>query len=321
IRGRLFKIAIIFRFKQLFVFLLFSSIFLLISASLPFVSNGSDATVGQFPSQVTVRNLFKGHPDNNYVICGGAIITAEKILSAAHCFKTKNVITRPKYLQVVVGSTDLWEARDELRYRIQKLFVHPQYTEVPSYFDLAVLIVERKIEFISHFVEPINLPTTNHIFVPRENVTIVGWGKVHPNRRLSSKLQFAVVQVQSYESCLHVLHPNPELMICAGSKGTQSTKGDSGGPLIHNNSLVAVVSFGASDPSSYYPSTYIKVYPAKKWIKNPKETFYVRSWLNIYVGFMISLILYSCLIIGIFIVRRDFSLYASLAYSINFDVH
>jgi secreted trypsin-like serine protease len=59
------------------------------SAIKPFIVNGEPATLGQFPFQVYVL-LDKDRTS----ACGGSLIHPEWVLTAAHCVKYDNLMTR-----------------------------------------------------------------------------------------------------------------------------------------------------------------------------------------------------------------------------------
>jgi len=58
-------------------------------------------------------------------------------------------------------------------------------------------------------------------------------------------------------------------MLCAGDSLNfmiDACEGDSGGPLIHDDTLIGVVSFGAGCGVPFYPGVYTDVWYYKDWI-------------------------------------------------------
>ena len=44
-------------------------------------------------------------------------------------------------------------------------------------------------------------------------------------------------------------------------------KGDSGGPVVYNNKLIGIVSFGVGCAQPGYPGVYARIPPLRDWIK------------------------------------------------------
>ena len=92
-------------------------------------------------------------------------------------------------------------------------------------------------------------------------------------------LQKAVLGVHSFGNCVAEwkrrmpgLVLNPSTQICAGEKGKDSCKGDSGGPLLimtgsERYVQSGITSFGSRDCGDGTPGVYTKVSAFIKWIK------------------------------------------------------
>lgn len=129
------------------------------------IVNGSNATDGQFPHQVSLRKSL----DNTH-FCGGSIITSKWILTAAHCPKFSEGLE----IIAVVGIIKL----DQIGsiYRIDKVHIHPEYNiETGSRHDIALLQTSTEIVF-NELVRPIALARRN---TPANvAVTVSGWGSI-----------------------------------------------------------------------------------------------------------------------------------------------
>ena len=71
------------------------------------------------------------------------------------------------YLSGSEGST--------VRARVARIITHPSYNSDTADFDVAVLELGRPLPFSRH-VQPVCLPAASHIFPPRKNCLISGWG-------------------------------------------------------------------------------------------------------------------------------------------------
>merc|ERR1712198_106697 len=87
-----------------------------LGARLPYIVNGEDAQVGAWPWQASLQRPFGGSH-----FCGGAVISDEWILTAAHCIGGTRI-------NVVVGQHDLdHEYGQPEVYSSDKIIVHADY--------------------------------------------------------------------------------------------------------------------------------------------------------------------------------------------------
>lgn len=94
--------------------------------------------------------------------CGGTIISANFVLTAAHCLRHSS---DPGYYVVRVGTLDCtWWGTI---YEVEELFIHPNYTFEPLRNDIAALKLKTSIEFGKR-VQPI--PMVDATFINDNNV-------------------------------------------------------------------------------------------------------------------------------------------------------
>ena len=99
-------------------------------------SGGTNAQAGEFPYQVSLQQ-------NGGHFCGGSLISATHVLTAAHCiYETVKKRVPQRALQVEVGSNRIGSGA---KYRIRKIAYHKNYRHSgePVFYpnDIAVIHV------------------------------------------------------------------------------------------------------------------------------------------------------------------------------------
>lgn len=83
--------------------------------------------------------------------CGGVIIGESWILCAAHCFmmniSNHSVIIDSRNLSVTAGSNTWKDHPNQLRYCVDKIFIHEEFNETELSNDLAILKLSRPLDF------------------------------------------------------------------------------------------------------------------------------------------------------------------------------
>lgn len=129
------------------------------------IIGGSSAVKGQFPYQVSLREIY-----SHKHFCGGAIIHEHFILTAGHCFFQFQFQSLSFY--GIVNKTD---ATDEgIRVEFRGVIPHPDFGVMGPKPDIALIITKDRLIF-TDFVKPVKLPTQNHIESGTRAV-ISGWG-------------------------------------------------------------------------------------------------------------------------------------------------
>lgn len=160
-------------------------------------------------------------------LCGGVLVRADKVLTAAHCARQFKAV--PKQLRVTFGRTDV-KKRNGTTYRVKKIWVHPGYrvtefegVEVP-HNDIAVLTLAGKVKK----TKPVKLTgfTGSRGFV-------LGWGSTSETRPVDSRLRKAAVPLVGESECRSVYGDDLDAgMVCAGSEKAAACRFDDGGPLV-----------------------------------------------------------------------------------------
>ena len=242
------------------------------------IVGGSQAPYGAFPWQAHIKVRRGGYWVHH---CGGAVISPQHILTAAHCMVTHD---RDQYL-VVLGDHTL-ESREqhEAAFSIDKIVIHPAYSKPTKQHDLAVLRLRAgpdKKSVFSPRVAAVCLPEPFERPAAGTECIVSGWGLTDPadDASLASTLLAARVAVISEKRCSSAKvyggrsHFFPEGTLCAGylGGGVDACGGDSGGPLAcrldGRFQLVGLVSWGDSCAGVNKPGVYTRVAQYTDWIR------------------------------------------------------
>uniref|UniRef100_A0A131YP18 Coagulation factor n=1 Tax=Rhipicephalus appendiculatus TaxID=34631 RepID=A0A131YP18_RHIAP len=224
--------------------------------------------------------IFKG----DKFICGGSLLDADTVLTAAQCFydvKGDNDIGKYK---VRLGILDLNETAKTANSHVANLSVlrirpHEDYRARRFYNDIALVKTATKVAYSSH-ISPVCLPQP--YFELSGPVTVLGWGQSVFGGELSSRLQERHASVISNKECEEIFRQVPSFLttategiaqsiVCAHNEtGVDSCQGDSGGPMLARGPdsrwyVVGLVSFGIGC-GGRYPGGYTRVTAFLDWI-------------------------------------------------------
>ncbi|MEE4262642.1 MAG: serine protease [Desulfobacteraceae bacterium] len=217
-----------------------------LSASKPFIVGGSSTPLGKYPEYALL--WVDGLDGNFYAICGGSLITSDKVLTAAHCtvdFTTSRLAAIPQFHSFSEDAT-----YDNLISVTQKI-EHPDYDkQTGRNNDIAILTLGEPTTTARAKI----YGGTNQ-FV-EYTATVIGTGRLSDNGDTPNILQEVNLPIVSNTKCASVWGASSitPAMVCAGgtsSGGIGACSGDSGGPLFvvldGERVQAGIVSWGPND--------------------------------------------------------------------------
>lgn len=230
-----------------------------------FIIGGTPARIEDFYWQVLLIY-------DNVPFCGGSIITARKIVSAAHCTARINQISR---FQMRAGSSQY--NGGGVLVKATRIVQHPSFN-VPTLYnnDVAVILLREALAF-SPAIGAISI---DNYQPPVGTVgTVSGFGATSVGDNRPSNLHSVNVPVVDQRTCATNYQNYPgrarvtDNMLCAGLLGTggkDACQGDSGGPLIVRQNgratLIGIVSWGHKCADPKYPGVYTRTSVYINWI-------------------------------------------------------
>ncbi|XP_075240502.1 anionic trypsin-like isoform X2 [Convolutriloba macropyga] len=213
---------------------------------------------------------------NDRVICTGAMIASNLVLTAAHCFDDahKYVLFVGKY-----HTERHFTEQKSQKLRIKNYTLHPDYDIKTADNDFAIVQLEQKAE-INGFVNTICLPDA-HVKISEDMMCFVaGWGTTaFGTLNYPKVLQEVYIPILKPSVCEKAFNTHKTMftknMICAGYLNAEadSCQGDSGAPLMCKKPsgqffIGGLVSWGNGCAKKGFPGVYSRVPVAANWIES-----------------------------------------------------
>ncbi|WP_112261798.1 S1 family peptidase [Lentzea terrae] len=216
----------------------------------PMIVGGTRASTSTYPWVVYLAS------STGSQFCGGTLVKANKVVTAAHCVKGRT----PASTRVVHGRDDKQSSVGTVA-SVTKIWVHPSYTTATAGYDVAVLTLDRSI---SSATLPLATPADTALYTAGNSALILGWGTTSSGGSASRYLLKANVPLTSDATCktAYSQYSNTS-MVCAGypQGGTDTCQGDSGGPLVYGGKLIGDTSWGRGCAAAGYPGVYGRIAP------------------------------------------------------------
>jgi hypothetical protein len=242
------------------------------------IVGGQEADPGEWPWQVAL--VQKGEDAYFGQFCGGSLLSAGWVLTAAHCVED----TVASEVDVIAGIHDLRTPDpDYQRVAVSTIAVHPEWDPNTYDNDIALLKLNSSIlpRPASGSVLPIafaNLVPANAGSLAGQTATVTGWGNraAQPDPGGSDfpdRLHEVQVPIITNADCQAGYPSLTANMLCAGfdEGGKDSCQGDSGGPLVipasgNNWQQAGIVSYGDGCAKPGKPGVYTRVSQYIEWI-------------------------------------------------------
>ncbi|KAG9347779.1 hypothetical protein JZ751_003794 [Albula glossodonta] len=236
------------------------------------VVGGENASPNTWKWQVSLQFDSSSYQEY-YHICGGTIVDAFYIMTAAHCILSYD----PSHYRVVTGEYNLYEYDGSEQFSmVEQIILHPGWTgDLGNGNDIALLKLVNPL-YDNGFIQIADLPGEGHVLPHDYPCTITGWGLLATGGSVPAILQQATLPVVEHAVCSTGEWWGTlakKTMVCAGGDGKAAgCQGDSGGPLTCLTDGVlrvhGVVSYGPGGNCNTYrkPTVFTRVSSFISWM-------------------------------------------------------
>lgn len=224
------------------------------------IVGGVDADIAALPWQVAVMDA------QYYQYCGGSIVAAQWVLTAAHC----EVAVGDR---IGAGHSKLNTIRTNGQIRtVTQVITYTGFSSPEYGKDIMLLKLNSPLDLSGANAKAIPLATEAdaQYFAAGAVATVSGWGTLRSNGSSPNALQRVDVDIATASAIRSAYGTLSADQLGAARSGKDSCQGDSGGPLIVKKNgtaiLAGVVSWGEGCAAAGKPGMYARVATFQSWI-------------------------------------------------------
>lgn len=239
------------------------------------IVGGQIAEQHQFPYQAGILTFLPSI--GGQALCGGTLLSATRVLTAAHCVDGGTSGT------VILGAHNITNPNEpnqrRISFGVSEIVMHESWDPSLIRDDVALVRLPTAAT-LNEFIRPARLPTTAELndSFNGENGVVSGWGVFSDAEgRSSDVLRYVYDNIITNTACT-LRFPGiiqPSNICVTGTNGRGACSGDSGGPLTvqrgptgqEESVVIGVVSFGlALGCERAWPSVFARVTSYNSWI-------------------------------------------------------
>ncbi|XP_012062481.1 PREDICTED: trypsin-4-like [Atta cephalotes] len=218
--------------------------------------------IKQHPYQLSLQR-------GSWHACGAVIISNKWIVTVAHYVRVKSSI-------VSVRVRSSYTSKDGDVLEIDKIEVHENFDKYVYLHDIALMKLKSPAEFGEKLL-PIALPE-NEKLQDGAHCVVTGWKRTRGTSPSGVQLAAAAVAIVNQRTCEAMMpsyKPLSEDMLCANAtRPSGRCQGDLGAPLVSEQMLIGILSYGLGCETRIHPDVYIRVSSYLSWILTKTGIFY-----------------------------------------------